>query len=1547
MEGPEEPVAPEMLNNQRDLATINAKAYLLKNSTKSNLNLYDHLARVLNKVLDERPENVVDMFEDLSKDIKRSQFSKKMDTLCDEPESSTAFDLADTRKVLFSKGGAEGLEGQEEELVETPLPNVMELAFYFEQAGVGLSREETYCIYLALKQLVDSQPLQKCRFWGKILGTQGNYIVAEVEYREGEEEEEEGGEEDIDEAEKDYGKDDDEDKERQEDLDPLPKSNYKPPPVVPKEDNHTGVNKFIYFVCSEPGKPWIKLPQLMPAHIVAARDIKKFFTGHLDTPIVSCPPFPGNEAAYLRAQIARISAGTHISPLGFYQFGEEEGEEEEEAVRDSFEENPDFEGTPVGELVDTSTWAHHVETPLPNVMELAFYFEQAGVGLSREETYCIYLALKQLVDSQPLQKCRFWGKILGTQGNYIVAEVEYREGEEEEEEGGEEDIDEAEKDYGKDDDEDKERQEDLDPLPKSNYKPPPVVPKEDNHTGVNKFIYFVCSEPGKPWIKLPQLMPAHIVAARDIKKFFTGHLDTPIVSCPPFPGNEAAYLRAQIARISAGTHISPLGFYQFGEEEGEEEEEAVRDSFEENPDFEGTPVGELVDTSTWAHHVQHILPQMAGDGGTLKDFNEIKSQFRTREGFYKLVTLSDSQQRGGVPRGPSSGSAVGPGSGSGSVPGGGGGAPVSAAASSASAAAAASSSPAGFLPPVRVSMVKLQPEDPGEESERVCFNIGRELYFYTYTSIKKRLIDKSKVTCLKWLPESEQLFLASHASGTLSKTSATHVMGVNTNSNRDSQKNKPNPTYYKRTWQLCFVSFFCVVVVVLFPGQGAWVSCSAVFVLKMAGDGGTLKDFNEIKSQFRTREGFYKLVTLSDSQQRGGVPRGPSSGSAVGPGSGSGSVPGGGGGAPVSAAASSASAAAAASSSPAGFLPPVRVSMVKLQPEDPGEESERVCFNIGRELYFYTYTSIKKRLIDKSKVTCLKWLPESEQLFLASHASGTLYLYNVEHPCGTAAPQYSLLRQGDGFAVYTCKSKTPRNPLLRWAVGEGGLNEFAFSPDGVHLACVGQDGCLRRLIDKSKVTCLKWLPESEQLFLASHASGTLYLYNVEHPCGTAAPQYSLLRQGDGFAVYTCKSKTPRNPLLRWAVGEGGLNEFAFSPDGVHLACVGQDGCLRVFHFDSMELHVCVCVCVWFEAVCVCAWLWFEAVCVRAWLWFEASRLSKHSSKEGTSVTYRFGSVGQDTQFCLWDLTEDVLYPHLPLSRARTLTNTFSSVIHPSVSGGSNLCNLGATINTTTEGTAGHPPGHHHPPPHGPALPRSLSRSNSLPHPAVTTTSKGQTTSEGGAPFSIGRFATLSLQERKSDKSASDKEHKRYHSLGNISKSNDKINVVTRSSRLEAAKVLGTTLCPRMNDVPLLEPLVCKKIAHERLSVLMFLDDCIITACQEGLICTWARPGKAEVNSEALEHTLPAGSHPARSNTPCPLDHTLPAGASELDSQSVHFQKGRVKSNCRAAGIMVSSAVRVLSSLAVILVIFVITTALVKVDTSTVMQEFFVATLVCV
>ncbi|KAI4883748.1 hypothetical protein NFI96_025904, partial [Prochilodus magdalenae] len=658
-----------------------------------------------------------------------------------------------------------------------------------------------------------------------------------------------------------------------------------------------------------------------------------------------------------------------------------------------------------------------------------------------------------------------------------------------------------------------------------------------------------------------------------------------------------------------------------------------------------------------------------------------------------------------------------------------------------------------------------------------------------------------------------------------------------------------------------------------------WSGSRRFLALKMAGDGGALKDINEIKSQFRTREGFYKLLTLSDSQQRGGLQRGPAAaGSAAAPGA-PGSV--GGVGLVQGPGAGAAGAGAGGSSSPGGFLPPVRVSMVKLQPEDPSEESERVCFNIGRELYFYTYTNIKKA-VDLSK-------PIDKRIYKGTQP--TCHDFN----------QYSATTDSVALIVgFSAGQVQYLDPIKK-------ETSKLFNEEDPHRTTTEQ-----RLIDKTKVTCLKWLPKSENLFLASHASGHLYLYNVEHPCGTTAPQYSLLRQGEGFAVYACKTKTPRNPLLRWAVGEGGLNEFAFSPDGVHVACVGQDGCLRVFHFDSMELQgvmksyfgglLCVSwspdgkyLATGGEDDLVTVWSFAESRVVarghghKSWVNVVAfdpfttsleedepmelsgseedlhqgplnfgrvrtsstlSRLSRHSSKGTPSVTYRFGSVGQDTQFCLWDLTDDVLYPRLPLSRA--LTNTFGPNMPPSISGGMN----------STSGSGG-VEGHHHPSnPHQPPtlplpLPRSLSRSNSLPHPAVANSSKGQGTTEtggtggsggggGSTPFSIGRFATLSLQERKSDKSGvgGEKEHKRYHSLGNISKSNDKINVAPRSNRLDASKVLGTTLCPRMNEVPLLEPLVCKKIAHERLTVLVFMDDCIITACQEGLICTWARPGKA-------------------------------------------------------------------------------------------------------
>jgi hypothetical protein len=70
-------------------------------------------------------------------------------------------------------------------------------------------------------------------------------------------------------------------------VDFIPKPAFKRPPVIPKEENRTGVNKKTYFVCNEPGQTWSRLPQATPAQIAAARKMKKFFTGYLDAPVVN------------------------------------------------------------------------------------------------------------------------------------------------------------------------------------------------------------------------------------------------------------------------------------------------------------------------------------------------------------------------------------------------------------------------------------------------------------------------------------------------------------------------------------------------------------------------------------------------------------------------------------------------------------------------------------------------------------------------------------------------------------------------------------------------------------------------------------------------------------------------------------------------------------------------------------------------------------------------------------------------------------------------------------------------------------------------------------------------------------------------------------------------------------------------------------------------------------------------------------------------------------------------------------------------------------
>uniref|UniRef100_A0A2K6EKJ3 Radial spoke head component 4A n=1 Tax=Propithecus coquereli TaxID=379532 RepID=A0A2K6EKJ3_PROCO len=109
------PGASEAVPSVLETAIQNAKAYLLKTSCKSGLNLYDHLSSMLTKILDERPENAVDIIENISQDVKMAHFSKKLDTLQNEKEMLPTYEIAEKQKALFLQGHLEGVDQELED----------------------------------------------------------------------------------------------------------------------------------------------------------------------------------------------------------------------------------------------------------------------------------------------------------------------------------------------------------------------------------------------------------------------------------------------------------------------------------------------------------------------------------------------------------------------------------------------------------------------------------------------------------------------------------------------------------------------------------------------------------------------------------------------------------------------------------------------------------------------------------------------------------------------------------------------------------------------------------------------------------------------------------------------------------------------------------------------------------------------------------------------------------------------------------------------------------------------------------------------------------------------------------------------------------------------------------------------------------------------------------------------------------------------------------------------------------------------------------------
>jgi len=287
-----------------------------------NEKIHEHLGKVVDRVVAENPKDAFGLVEVLSRLVKESANVPACTPGPTEQELEERSAYSQKLKVLNTV--------PVEDEAPVPLcaiPDYMEEADLLSWAGVGFGDIESYKITCSLRSLAAKEKdagLQKLRFWGKILGTDRDYYVAEAQS-------DAGG--DVPEEEPDM------------------------------EAPGSGVNQYIYYVTNDLCEDWTKLPDLKPREIVAARQIKKVCSGDLKAKVVTVPYFPGTEAVYLRAQIAQITADTVLCMNGYLKLEDEENPEESPIVED-----PEFALKLPGaaELQKLGTWTHYCPHILKN-----------------------------------------------------------------------------------------------------------------------------------------------------------------------------------------------------------------------------------------------------------------------------------------------------------------------------------------------------------------------------------------------------------------------------------------------------------------------------------------------------------------------------------------------------------------------------------------------------------------------------------------------------------------------------------------------------------------------------------------------------------------------------------------------------------------------------------------------------------------------------------------------------------------------------------------------------------------------------------------------------------------------------------------------------------------------------------------------------------------------------------------------------------------------------------------------------------------------------
>ncbi|KAG5452637.1 Radial spoke head protein 6 A [Clonorchis sinensis] len=420
--GPELPPPEEFLRGKALLQSMHGGGPGMhdenRDSDPTTGNLYEHLVTLLKVILEQQPTHAMDQFEELSRQVKRELgggaggSGAGAGLVQEDIEATAPTAREDTPEYLHAKTERTLLKHPKHKwddvvFSKSPLPapwggyyddddeiqrmqNLGQASFLVEQAGAGLGRSEMLRVWLSIRKLsLKLTTVVKLRFWGKIMGTQGCYYIAEGEFEAGMDAdsgvegpfdnwrpftaEPQSSDKAVPVREVSENSEPKPEKEMSPEeaklaearvvaLENLPKNKWVPRAPIPAEARGRGTNRWDYFACTKLGSDeWFRLPPARPEHIVYARHIRHLFVGRPDAPVPRSPgalgDFPGLEVHLLRAQIARITSATWISPAGLYQV-DEEAELEEGEQPETLMEVEEFEPPQFEELLDAANWQH-------------------------------------------------------------------------------------------------------------------------------------------------------------------------------------------------------------------------------------------------------------------------------------------------------------------------------------------------------------------------------------------------------------------------------------------------------------------------------------------------------------------------------------------------------------------------------------------------------------------------------------------------------------------------------------------------------------------------------------------------------------------------------------------------------------------------------------------------------------------------------------------------------------------------------------------------------------------------------------------------------------------------------------------------------------------------------------------------------------------------------------------------------------------------------------------------------------------------------------